>query len=116
MNLLQPVNPTDGVSWQAYVEYFQWSPVYNDDGPSFTVKPGDTLHGSIDLMPGGASYRVRQESVATGQASEFTIPVQAGRNYTIVYFVQEKVRSLLNCLLLLLFFLKKKYVNKHLNF
>merc|ERR1719506_272967 len=47
LNLLQPVNPWEGSSWSMYTEYYQWSPSRNSNSRAYSVKAGQTLHGSI---------------------------------------------------------------------
>ena len=39
LNLIQPVNPWVGDSWEIYNEYFQWSPTNNKNSGSHTVQP-----------------------------------------------------------------------------
>jgi len=91
MNLLQPVNPTDGYGWTAYTEYFQWSPVYNYDSNQINVNPGDILHGTIVYDKASHSYTMTQTDVTTGQSTSGVIPIQGNKNFTIMYVVQEKV-------------------------
>jgi hypothetical protein len=99
MNLLQPVSPWNGElnwgqgAWQAYNEYFQWSPVHNTNGKMFDVAAGDTLHGGLDLAR-DQSYAVWINDAASGKNQSITVPVQraAGggyKNYTNVYVVFE---------------------------
>jgi hypothetical protein len=58
LNLLQPVNPWLGSSWQIYNEYFQWQPEYNYNSPSQTVQAGDLLFGSLTYTPANQSYTI----------------------------------------------------------
>uniref|UniRef100_A0A7S1Q0B7 Uncharacterized protein n=1 Tax=Neobodo designis TaxID=312471 RepID=A0A7S1Q0B7_NEODS len=97
LNLLQPVNPWFGNSWNFYTEYFQWSPTHNVDSTSYPTSTGNTLHGEI-IFNGvnEQSYTVRQTDQTQGQSSQMTIPVQRDvwgnyKNYTVLYVVFEKI-------------------------
>ena len=92
---LQPVNPWLGNQWQIYNEYFQWSPEHNENSASHNVKAGDELYGSITYRADTDSYDVYHKSLADNWDVTMNIPVQkvkgVSKNYTIAYFVYEKV-------------------------
>lgn len=97
LNLIQPVNPWTGNSWSIYNEYFQWSPEHNYNSEAHTVKAGDLLYGSVDFNANNQSYSVYHSDVDDGWSVTSNIRVQRTerghiyKNYTIVYFVFEKV-------------------------
>lgn len=97
LNLLQPVNPWFGSSWSIYTEYFQWSPVNNQDSQQMSTSAGNQLHGEVTFQGASAqSYKLSQTDKTASQTSSMTIPVQqnsAGgyKNYTVMYIVFEKV-------------------------
>ena len=113
LNLIQPVNPWVGNSWEIYNEYFQWSPTNNKNSASHTVQPGDVLYGSVTFDEKTNSYDVFHKDLTDGWSVHTNIPVQraasavnddggrrlwspsphkgAYKNYTIVYVVFEKV-------------------------
>uniref|UniRef100_A0A6B2LHB7 Uncharacterized protein n=1 Tax=Arcella intermedia TaxID=1963864 RepID=A0A6B2LHB7_9EUKA len=96
LNLIQPVNPWVGDSWEIYNEYYQWVPEYNQNSDSATVSPGDVLFGSVTYNPSDNSYTMVHTDLTTGQTvGPTTISIQqadngAYKNYTIAYFVMEK--------------------------
>jgi len=95
LNLLQPVNPWVGDSWQIYNEYFQWSPEYNYNSDSNTVNPGDVLFGSVDYDESAQSYNLYHSDMTTGWSVNSTIQIQQDdqgnyKQYTIAYVVYEK--------------------------
>lgn len=65
-------------------EYFQWSPVYNYDSPSFSVNSGDILHGTVVYDKATHSYTMTQTDLTTGDSSTGTIKIQGNKNYTIM--------------------------------
>ena len=89
LNLVQPVNPWMGDGWSAYTEYFQWSPTHNSNSRQFSVKAGDTLHGSVVYQPDDDSYLLTQESASGGQSTQ-VVKCQDGKKYTLPYVVYEK--------------------------
>ena len=97
LNLLQPVNPWFGSSWNFYTEYFQWSPTHNQDSSSYGTQTGNRLHGEIVFNGvNEQTYTVRQTDTTQGQTSQMTVPVQKDysgtyKNYTVLYVVFEKV-------------------------
>ena len=97
LNLLQPVNPWFGNSWNFYTEYFQWSPTHNVDSTSYGTQTGNMLHGEIIFNGANEqSYTVRQTDKTQGVTSQMTIPVQKDmygqyKNYTVLYVVFEKI-------------------------
>eukprot|EP01116_Phalansterium_solitarium_P014482 TRINITY_DN3217_c0_g1_i1.p1 TRINITY_DN3217_c0_g1~~TRINITY_DN3217_c0_g1_i1.p1 ORF type:complete len:248 (-),score=62.45 TRINITY_DN3217_c0_g1_i1:99-842(-) len=99
LNLIQPVNPWMGSSWSIYNEYFQWSPEHNENSASHTVQAGDELYGSVDFNAGNQSYTVYHSDLNDGWSVTSNIRVQRKefghvyKNYTIMYFVFEKVAS-----------------------
>jgi len=93
LNLVQPVNPWTGSSWQMYTEYFQWSPQSNSNSRSQSVEAGQTLHGSIVYDSASDSYDLTQEIVETGVKSSQTVKCQSGKKYTVPYIVYEKTTS-----------------------
>jgi len=99
LNLIQPVNPWMGSSWSIYNEYFQWKPVHNENSASHTVQVGDLLYGSVDFNAGNESYTVYHSDLDDGWSVTSNIKVQREekghiyKNYTIVYFVFEKVAN-----------------------
>ena len=56
----------------------------------FEVREGDVLHGEVDYLAHKHAYLVSQTSTKTGKSSQMLVPIQHNRNYTVVYFVQEK--------------------------
>jgi len=90
LNLVQPVNPWGGSSWSMYTEYFQWRPEHNSNSRQYSVKAGQTLHGSIVYDASSDAYLLSQEIVETGAVSSQTVPCQSGKKYTIPYVVYEK--------------------------
>lgn len=95
LNLIQPVNPWVGDSWQIYNEYFQWSPEYNYDSDAQTVNPGDVLFGSVTYVPANNSYTIYHSDMTTGWEVYSSIPIQQDnsgnyKKYTIAYIVYEK--------------------------
>jgi len=96
LNLIQPVNPWTGDEWMIYNEYFQWDPENNIDSDSHVVQPGDTLFGSVTFNPNDNSYTMSHTDLNDGWTVNTTIPIQQDdngnyKNYTIIYFVMEKV-------------------------
>lgn len=96
LNLLQPVNPWLGDHWEAYNEYYQWSPEYNFDSDSTSVTSGDKLHGEIQLNSDGQGYTVRNFDITSGWSVNSSVPIQANsdgslKTFTIAYVVFEKV-------------------------
>ncbi len=77
---------------------FQWSPEHNENSASHNVKAGDELYGSITYRADTDSYDVYHKSLADNWDVSMNIPVQkvkgTAKNYTIAYFVYEKVRRL----------------------
>jgi len=95
LNLIQPVNPWVGDSWQIYNEYFQWSPEYNYNSDSTTVQPGDVLFGSVSYESSNNSYTIYHSDMTSGWEVYSSIPIQQDdsgnfKNYTIAYVVYEK--------------------------
>lgn len=95
LNLIQPVNPWVGDSWQIYNEYFQWSPENNIDSDSTTVNPGDVLYGSVTYVPENNTYTIYHSDLNSGWSVYTSIPIQQDnngnyKNYTIAYIVYEK--------------------------
>lgn len=95
LNLIQPVNPWVGDSWQIYNEYFQWSPEYNYDSDATTVNPGDVLFGSVTYVPENNTYTIFHSDQTSGWSVTSSIPIQQDdsgnyKNYTIAYIVFEK--------------------------
>jgi len=90
LNLIQPVNPWGGSSWSMYTEYYQWSPTKNSNSRSNSVKPGQTLHGSLEYVSSSDSYLLTQEIVETGVTSSQTVKCQSGKKYVVPYVVYEK--------------------------
>jgi len=95
LNLIQPVNPWVGDSWQIYNEYFQWSPEYNYNSDSQTVSPGDVLFGSVTYVAENNTYTIYHSDMTTGWSVTSSIPIQTDnsgnyKNYTIAYVVYEK--------------------------
>eukprot|EP00999_Lentomonas_sp_LEN2_P000409 NODE_1410_length_870_cov_127.752355_g1364_i0.p1 GENE.NODE_1410_length_870_cov_127.752355_g1364_i0~~NODE_1410_length_870_cov_127.752355_g1364_i0.p1 ORF type:complete len:252 (+),score=57.71 NODE_1410_length_870_cov_127.752355_g1364_i0:61-816(+) len=96
LNLIQPVNPWVGNGWLIYNEYFQWSPVHNYDSAQHSSSPGDVLFGSCRFDSGNQSYSVYHKDQNNGWSVTSNIPVQRSsggghKNFTIAYFVFEKV-------------------------
>jgi len=90
LNLVQPVNPWQGSGWDMYTEYYQWSPSHNSNSKSYSVKPGQTLHGAVVYDSSSDSYTLTQTIVETGQSSSQVVPCQSGKKYVIPYVVYEK--------------------------
>jgi len=95
LNLIQPVNPWVGDSWEIYNEYFQWEPEYNYNSDSNTVQAGDVLFGSVKYDAKSQSYIVYHSDMTSGWSVTSTIQIQQDdngnyKNYTIAYFVMEK--------------------------
>jgi len=95
LNLIQPVNPWVGDSWQIYNEYFQWEPEYNYNSDSNQVNPGDILFGSVTYTPQNQSYTIYHSDMTTGWSVTSSIGIQQDdsgnyKNYTIAYVVYEK--------------------------
>jgi len=96
LNLIQPVNPWVGDSWQIYNEYFQWQPENNIDSDSNTVNPGDVLFGSVTYIPENNTYTIYHSDLNSGWSVSTSIPIQVDpntgvyKNYTIAYIVYEK--------------------------
>eukprot|EP00163_Fabomonas_tropica_P027436 TRINITY_DN5286_c0_g1_i2.p1 TRINITY_DN5286_c0_g1~~TRINITY_DN5286_c0_g1_i2.p1 ORF type:complete len:284 (-),score=87.89 TRINITY_DN5286_c0_g1_i2:145-969(-) len=88
--LIQPVNPWEGGQWNGYCENFIWQPVYNQDSPSFSVSPGQTMHGIMTYDASSDSYNVTQSCVETGATSSLQAKVPNGKKVTIPYVVYEK--------------------------
>mmetsp|Transcript_44000 Transcript_44000/g.103447 ORF Transcript_44000/g.103447 Transcript_44000/m.103447 type:complete len:216 (+) Transcript_44000:175-822(+) len=93
LNLIQPVNPWFGSSWSMYTEYFQWSPEHNSNSDQYSVKAGQTLHGSLVYDSDTDSYDLTQEIVETGDKSTQNVKCQDGKKYTVPYVVFEKLWS-----------------------
>jgi hypothetical protein len=91
LNLLQPVNPWFGSSWNFYTEYYQWSPTNNQDSTSYGTQTGHVLQGEIVFNGADKqSYDVIQTDTTSGQTSKMTIPVQKHwsgdyKNYSVLY-------------------------------
>jgi hypothetical protein len=102
LNLLQPVNPWFGSSWNFYTEYFQWSPTRNVDSTSQATTTGNVLHGEIVFNGvNEQSYTVSQTDLTQGLTSRMTIPVQKDsngvhKNFTVLYVVFEKLAPCYN--------------------
>jgi len=90
LNLIQPVNPWGGSSWSMYTEYYQWSPSRNSNSRSYSVKPGQTLHGVLAYNSGSDSYELSQTIVETGAKSSQSVKCQSGKKYVVPYVVYEK--------------------------
>lgn len=90
LNLIQPVNPWSYNSWSMYTEYFQWSPVHNSNSHQYSVKEGQTLHGSLVYQASTDSYVLTQRIVETGQSSSQVVKCQNGKKFTVPYVVYEK--------------------------
>jgi hypothetical protein len=90
LNLVQPVNPWEGSSWSMYTEYFQWSPTHNSNSRAYSVKAGQTLHGSIVYDSSSDSYTLTQTVVETGAKSSQVVKAQNGKKFTVPYVVYEK--------------------------
>jgi len=95
LNLIQPVNPWVGDSWQIYNEYFQWEPEYNYDSDANTVNPGDVLFGSVTYVPQNQTYTVFHSDQTSGWSVTSSIAIQQDdsgnyKNYSIAYIVYEK--------------------------
>jgi hypothetical protein len=90
LNLIQPVNPWSGSSWSMYTEYYQWKPTHNSNSQSYSVKSGQTLHGSMIYDASSDAYFLNQTIVETGQSSTQTVPCQTGKKYRLPYVVYEK--------------------------
>jgi len=92
LNLIQPVNPWSSDHWEIYNEYYQWKPTHNQNSAAHTVKAGDIVLGSVTYTE--QAYDILHSS-PDGWSVKTTIPVQqlnnVYKNYTIVYFVFEKV-------------------------
>eukprot|EP00056_Hartaetosiga_gracilis_P020417 m.19289 g.19289 ORF g.19289 m.19289 type:complete len:235 (+) comp8435_c0_seq1:29-733(+) len=97
LNLIQPVNPWLGNEWQIYNEYFQWQPTHNENSRAHTVQAGDVLFGSVTYDPVNHAYNMYHADLTDGWSVNTTIPVQQHmggyKQYTIIYFVYEKVWS-----------------------
>jgi len=98
LNLLQPVNPWLGSGWEIYTEYYQWSPTNNVNSRQYGTKAGNQLYGQITYNGDSAqSYTITQKDTVSGSSSSQVVPVQkngnAYKNYTIMYFVYEKVAA-----------------------
>jgi len=91
LNLIQPVNPWTGNSWAMYTEYYQWRPTKNSNSRKYTVKAGQTLHGSLTYDQNKDGYLLSQEIVETGATSTQNVVCQKGKKYTVPYVVYEKV-------------------------
>jgi len=93
LNLIQPVNPWSSNHWEIYNEYFQWKPVHNENSASHNVKAGDIVFGSVTYTD--QAYEIVHTNLADKWSVKTTIPVQKledqYKNYTIIYFVFEKV-------------------------
>eukprot|EP01061_Rhynchopus_euleeides_P036433 TRINITY_DN613_c0_g1_i1.p1 TRINITY_DN613_c0_g1~~TRINITY_DN613_c0_g1_i1.p1 ORF type:complete len:238 (+),score=109.69 TRINITY_DN613_c0_g1_i1:47-715(+) len=94
LNLFQPVNPYVGSKWEAYIEYFQWSPTHNENSKSISVNSGDELHGVVTFDESRQQYTAVHTNTNTGASITKTIDVQehlgSHKNYTIMYVVFEK--------------------------
>lgn len=90
LNLIQPVNPWGQGAWSMYTEYYQWSPTHNSNSRSYTVKAGQTLHGSLVYDDKSDSYTLTQTIVETGDTSTQVVACQNGKKYTLPYVVYEK--------------------------
>jgi len=95
LNLIQPVNPWVGDSWEIYNEYFQWSPENNYNSDSTTVQPGDVLFGSVTYIPENNTYTIYHSDMTRGWSVTSSIDIQQDnsgnyKNYTIAYVVYEK--------------------------
>ncbi len=90
LNLIQPVNPWSGGSWNFYTEYYQWSPTHNSNSPQHTVSAGQTLQGSLVYDASTDSYNLSQKVLETGVTSTQNVPCQNGKTYTLPYIVYEK--------------------------
>jgi len=97
MNLIQSVSPWLGSNWVGYTEYYEWDNSYNKNSASFSISPGDVLHGVLQYNTGKESYRLTQTDMTNGQSSTMVIPVEKDpntgnyKNYTVLYLVYEKV-------------------------
>lgn len=90
LNLIQPVNPWGGSSWQMYTEYYQWSPTHNSNSRAYSVEPGQNLHGALVYDASSDSYELTQTIVETGKSSSQTVKCQSGKKYVVPYVVYEK--------------------------
>jgi hypothetical protein len=97
LNLLQPVNPWTGNQWEIYNEYYQWEPTHNENSASHVTQPGNVLYGSITLNATSNSYMLYHKDETSGWSVNMSVPIQQKngvyKNYTIIYFVYEKVTS-----------------------
>jgi len=95
LNLIQPVNPWTGSQWEIYNEYYQWSPTHNENSQSHVVAAGDVIYGSITFNQADESYMLYHKDMTSGWSVNMSVPVQKSgtqyKNYTIIYFVYEKV-------------------------
>jgi hypothetical protein len=95
LNLIQPVNPWTGSQWEIYNEYYQWQPTHNENSASHVVAAGDVLYGSITFNEADESYMLYHKDMTSGWSVNMSVPVQKSgttyKNYTIIYFVYEKV-------------------------
>eukprot|EP01084_Bolivina_argentea_P269685 458385_1 len=97
LNLIQPVNPWDGLSqWSIYNEYFQWEPIDNYNSKSGKTRPGDLIYGSVTFNENKQSYHMIHTDLTNRFTVESDIAVQKDpktnnyKKYTIGYFVFEK--------------------------
>jgi hypothetical protein len=97
LNLIQPVNPWTGSQWEIYNEYYQWQPPHNENSQSHVVQAGDVLYGSITFNSADQSYMLYHKDMTSGWSVNMSVPVQKSgtvyKNYTIIYFVYEKVAN-----------------------
>ena len=68
-----------GDSWQAYTEYFQWSPTHNSNSRQIDVKAGQTLQGALVYSESDDSYTLTQTNVNTGAVSTQVVKCQVSR-------------------------------------
>jgi len=95
LNLIQPVNPWSGSSWEIYNEYYQWTPTYNYNSKSHTVNAGDVVYGKVTFNEADETYTMYHSDLNDGWSVTSVIDVQKAsngdyKNYTIIYFVMEK--------------------------
>jgi hypothetical protein len=98
LNLIQPVNPWLGSSWQIYNEYFQWQPEHNENSDAINVKAGDAVYGKVTYNANTNAYDMYHSVLSSGKSVNMSVPIQKDSKgnyklFTIMYFVFEKVCS-----------------------
>lgn len=103
LDLIQPVNPWYGSSWEVYTEHFQWQPIKNWNSPAVPISSGQHIAGSLRFLgEDKQQYRMENFNLDSGLGSVLDVNVQKAansptksgqqvfKNYSYMYVVYEQ--------------------------